>query len=306
MPSTPARLFNGLIRAVVRRQNWGDARRLTRRARRLFGAPPMYGRLLAVGLEWRTQRAAGVAGEWLEPPGARPGVILYVHGGGFVSCAAATHRPIAAALARHSRCRVLSVDYRLAPEAPLPAAHEDIRAAYEWLVKSGQSPSAIALAGDSAGGNLILALAIHLRDAGRPMPACLVAFSPWTDLAGTGDSVRENDGRCAMFHATNIHEFASLALAGGIATSPIVSPAYADLSDLPPVLLHVGSTELLLDDARRIRDKIEATGGECTLTVYDDVPHGWQMLAPLVPEANASLRSAAAFIVRVMEQGAAP
>jgi monoterpene epsilon-lactone hydrolase len=304
MPSVRMRAVNQIIRALIRRRSWGDPQALTRRARRLFGAPPMYGRLIAAGLEVRAQRSKDVNGEWLVPRGSTPGVVLYVHGGGFVSCSAATHRPIAAALARHSRRSVFSVDYRLAPDAPLASAHEDVRVAYEWLLQSGMPPAAIALAGDSAGGNLVLALAIQLREARRPMPACVVGFSPWLDLAGASDSVRRNDGHCVMFHAENIRDFASVALRGDAADSPLVSPAYAELHGLPPVLLHVGSTELLLDDSRRACERMRSAGGDCELRVYDDVPHCWQMLAPLVPEANASLRSAAAFIERAFAASA--
>ncbi len=237
------------------------------------------------------------------PPGARSGVVLYVHGGGFVSCSSATHRPIAAALARFTRRAVLSVDYRLAPEARLPAAHDDVAAAFDWLCSSGVPAQEIAIVGDSAGGNLVLSLAIRRRDQGLSAPAGVVAFSPWTDLAGRSASVRTNDGRCAMFRSANIGEFAVAALGGDRAEAPTVSPAYADLHDLPPVLIHVGSTELLLDDARRVHDGIRRSNGECQLRVYDDVPHGWQMLVPWVPEATASLRDAASFIDTVLEAG---
>lgn len=235
-------------------------------------------------------------GEWLHPPHLRPGVIFYVHGGGFVSCSAATHRPIAAALARLTQRRVFSVDYRLAPEARLPAAHEDVMAAYELVMTSGVHASEIALAGDSAGGNLVLSLAVQLRDRGATAPACVAAFSPWTDLTGRSPSVRTNAGRCAMFYPENLQDFAAAALGSQPPDAPDVSPVYADLHDLPPVLLHVGSTELLLDDARRIHDGIRRSNGECVLRVFDDVPHCWQMLYPFVPEATASLRQTAAFI----------
>jgi len=235
-----------------------------------------------------------VRGEWLVPADPSPGVILYIHGGGFVSCSPATHRPITAAIARRTHRRVFSLAYRLAPEYRFPAATEDARRAYEWLLSSGEQ--SIALAGDSAGGNLVLGLALNLRDQKRPEPACVVAFSPWTDLAGTGPSARENDKADAMFRFDNLAEFAAVYLGDSRATAPGASIRYQDLSDLPPVLLHVGSTELLLDDARRVHDGILATGGYSRLEVYSDVPHGWQMLFPFVPEAAASIRDAAAFI----------
>jgi epsilon-lactone hydrolase len=302
MSSWQARVFARAIRATLRRRDWGDEAALARRARRVLGAPAVYGQLSALGLRRTTESSAGVHGEWLVPPTPCSGIVFYVHGGGFVSCSATTHRPIAAALARLTRRRVLSIDYRLAPEARLPAAHDDVAKAFEWLCRSGISSSHIAVVGDSAGGNLVLSLAIRRRDEGLSAPACVVAFSPWTDLAGRSPSVRTNDGRCAMFRSENIAAFAAVALGrDASADSPCVSPAYASLHDLPPVLLHVGSTELLLDDSRRVYDGIRERGGECQIHVYDDVPHCWQMLVPFVPEAGASLRDAASFISSCLE-----
>ncbi|MBA3271398.1 MAG: alpha/beta hydrolase, partial [Acidobacteria bacterium] len=239
-----------------------------------------------------------VQGEWLIPDAPIPGVVFYVHGGGFVACSAATHRPITAALAHLTRCRVFSVEYRLAPEHRFPAAHDDVLAAYEWLLSTGTTSSGVALAGDSAGGNLVLALAVRLRDQSLPAPACVVAFSPWSDLAGTGASVQSNDGRCAMFRSENIVDFAAATLGAAPPSAPAVSPVYADLHGLPSALLHVGSTELLLDDARRVHEGIRAAGGASRLEIYADVPHCWQMLVPFVPEARRSLRDAAAFITQ--------
>jgi acetyl esterase/lipase len=296
MPSWQARILDLAVRGLVRRRNWGDDRALARRARFVFGALPAYSRLAACGLRRERVDEGGVRGEWLVPKSPLPGVIFYVHGGGFVSCSVSTHRPIAAALARFTNRRVFSVGYRLAPEHRLPAASDDVFAAYEWLRGTGVASSEIALAGDSAGGNLVFGLAIRLRDEQRPAPRCIVAFSPWTDLAGKGFSVRANDGRCAMFHTENIAQFAAAALGEALPDLPAMSPGYADLRGLPPVLLHVGTTEILLDDSRRMHEQIIAAGGSSRLEVYDDVPHGWQMLVRLVPEATASLRGAAKFI----------
>lgn len=296
MPSWQAQILDLAIRTVVRRRHWGDERRLVRRARLVFGAPPLYRSLAARGVRRERLRDGPARGEWLVPKAALPGIVLYVHGGGFVSCSAATHRPITAALARFSRRRVLSIEYRLAPEHRFPAAAEDVLAAYEWLLETGATPQTVALAGDSAGGNLVLGLAIRLRDLGRPSPACVVAFSPWTDLAARGASARANDGPDAMFRFENLTDFARAYLGDAPADAPEASPAYAKLGGLPPVLLHVGSTEVLLDDARRVDDGIRLAGGESRLEVFDGVAHCWQMLVPLLPEANSSLRDAGAFI----------
>ena len=306
MPSPSARLFAAYVRLLVRRRDWGHGAALALRARRHFGAPPVVRDLARLGLRREPVRAAGVRGEWVSPRRPRPGVLLYVHGGGYVSCSAATHRPVVAALARAVGCRVLAVDYRVAPEAPFPAAHDDVVAAHRWLATEAAPGERIAVAGESAGGGLALALAVHARDAGWPAPACVVLLSPWTDLAGTGPSLRENDGRCAMFHTENIRAFADAYLAGAPADHPRASPLHADLRGLPPVLLQVGSTELLLDDARRVHARVRAAGGRSRLTVYDGAMHGWQLLAPLVPEARAALREAAAFVRTFLERREGP
>jgi acetyl esterase/lipase len=298
---------NASVRLLVRRRRWGeDERAVARRARRLFGSPTPYAWLCTLGLNVRAVNentdGDAVRGEWVETERAEEdaddaGVIFYIHGGGYVSCSAATHRPITAALARLTRRRVFSLDYRLAPEHRYPAALDDSLAAYKWLLThEGISPGAISLAGDSAGGGLVLASLLRVRDAGLPLPACAVCFSPWTDLAGASESQRFNDGLCSMFRTENTAEFAPAYLGDASPRDPYASPAYADLAGLPPLLLQVGSTELLLDDARRVHTKIQAANGVSRLEIYEDVVHCWQMLDSLVPEARAALLQAAAFI----------
>lgn len=287
------------VRALVRRRDWGDAPALVRRARRLFGAPAAYGRLTLRGLRREpidVSGVPGVRGEWLVPPDAQPGVVLYVHGGGFVACSPAVYRPLTAALARRTRRRVLALDYRLAPEARFPAALDDVAAAYRWLLDTGVPARAIAVAGDSAGGGLALSLALRVRDRGWPAPACVVLLSPWTDLTGSGASVRANDGRCDMFRPANIPDFAAVYLGGASPRDPAASPALAPLHDLPPLLLHVGARELLLDDARRVHDGAIAAGGTSRLVAFEDAFHGWQLLSPWLRDARASLDDAAAFV----------
>ncbi|MBA2340033.1 MAG: alpha/beta hydrolase [Pyrinomonadaceae bacterium] len=297
MPSWQARCLSAAIRLLIRRRRWGDEQSVARRARRLMGAPRPYQWLRTRGLLLTPVQHKGVRGELVVPANSENGIILYVHGGGYVSCSAATHRPITAALARLSRRRVFSINYRLAPEHRFPAALDDAVAAYRWLLEhEGMPASAISLAGDSAGGGLVLGILLRARDGGLPLPACGVCFSPWTDLAGTGASVRSNDGRCAMFHTENIAEFADAYLGNASPQELYASPAFADLSGLPPVLLQVGSTELLLDDARRVHHKISEAGGCSELEVYDNMAHCWQMLDGFVPEARRALRQASEFI----------
>jgi len=297
MPSWQARLFDKLITALVRRRRWGDPEQLKVRARRLFGAPSWYTSSRTFGVKVRRTDGT-LPGEWIVPDG-RPSdnVILYFHGGGFVSCSPRTHRPITAALARDTGCRVLALDYRLAPEHRFPMAFNQTVAAYHWLLMHGNKPASIVLAGDSAGGGLTLALLAALREREPDsLPSCAVVFSPWTDLARTGASLSENDGRCAMFHPENMAEFAAAYLGDASPRDPRASPLFADLTGLPPVLLHVSSSELLLDDSRRMHAAIQSGGGDSAIRVFDGVPHGWQLLDGLVPEARTSLAEAASFI----------
>jgi monoterpene epsilon-lactone hydrolase len=292
MPSWQSRLAAAYVRASIRRTDWGQGMALARRARRVFGAPAFFSRQLLWGLD----RTPGdqVRGEWLSAKNASATTILYIHGGGYVSGSPMTHRPVTTALARLTRCRVFSLDYRVAPEARFPAAFDDACAAYRVL--AADRATRIALAGESAGGGLILALAMHIRDTGQRPPACIVAMSPWTDLEGTGASIRANDGRCAMFRPENIAAFASVYLDGAPASDPRASPLFGQWHDLPPTLFQVGSTELLLDDSRASHEAIIAAGGRSRLSVYEDVIHGWQLLAPFVPESRAALREASEFI----------
>jgi len=297
MSSWQARFFNTIIPLLVLRRHWGAPDRLARRARRVFGPPDWYSRRKTKGVQVRRTDGT-IPGEWIVPDSqTSTNIILYFHGGGYVSCSPMTHRTITAALARDTGCRVLVLDYRLAPEHRFPMAFTQAVAAMHWLLVHGAKASEIAVAGDSAGGGLVVALLAHLRlTEPNALPRCGVAFSPWTDLEGTGASLQTNDGKCAMFHPENIKEFATAYLGDASPRDPRASPLFAGLSGLPPLLLHVGSRELLLDDARGVHERIQEAGGESTLRVYEDVPHGWQLLDGLVPEARSSLAEAAGFI----------
>ncbi len=269
---------------------------MIRRVRRLFGVPRPFQSLWSRGVAVEPVSDGSIKGEWIVPDGAEGGTLLYLHGGGYVACSAATHRPITAGLARLTRRRTFALNYRLAPEHRFPAALDDVVAGYRWLLDRGIAPGALAVAGDSAGGGLTLGLLLRARDAGLPLPACAVCFSPWTDLSGSGESMRTNDGRCPMFRPENIAPAARAYLGSEPPTNPFASPVFADLSGLPPLLLQVGSAELLLDDARRVHEKVRRAGGLSRLDVFDGVFHVWQMLDGIVPEARIALRQAAEFI----------
>jgi epsilon-lactone hydrolase len=255
---------------------------------------------LAPGWQIRLAHRPAPEGEWIEPiaptHAARGRCVLYFHGGGYVSMSARTHRAITSRLAAWSETSLFALDYRLAPEHPFPAALDDAVAAYRALLAGGMAASRIVVAGDSAGGGLALALLVAVRDAGDPLPAAGVLFSPWTDLAATGSSLRDNNAADALLYGAWVARMARHYLGATAATNPLASPVYADLSGLPPLLIQVGGSEVLLDDSRRVAARASQSGGEARLQIWPGVPHGWQIFAPILPEARAALRDAGAFI----------
>jgi monoterpene epsilon-lactone hydrolase len=239
-------------------------------------------------------------GEWLEPPAssqaAAQRTILYLHGGGYYFCSPQSHRSLVFELARRANARTFSLEYRLAPEHRFPVALDDAVAAYRRLLVDGVSAGSIVIAGDSAGGGLALATLVALRDAGDPLPAGGLLFSPWTDLAATGDTIHTNDGRDPMFSGPAIAHAAQIYLGDTSSTHPYASPLYADLHGLPPLLLQAGDTEVLLDDTRRVAEKARAAGVRVECEIWPEMPHAWQIFAPFIPEACKALDNAAAFV----------
>jgi acetyl esterase/lipase len=207
-----------------------------------------------------------------------------------------THRSLTSRLAIWSDTSLFALDYRLAPEHPFPAALEDATAAFRTLIARGNPPSQIMVAGDSAGGGLALALLIALRDLGEPLPGGAVLFSPWTDLAATGQSVIDNNERDALCYGSWMAGLASHYLGTTPATHPLASPLYADLTGLPPLVVQASATEILLDDSRRVIAHAVQAGVPARLQLWPNTPHGWQVLAPILPEGRSALRDAAAFI----------
>ena len=298
MPSFQARIFNPIVRLIVKRHSWGrDEFELAQRARRIFGTPKPFQWLATRSVNLSTIDDDGVSGEWLESKNHEPSAaILYIHGGGFVACSPATHRPVTAALARMTHFPVFAPSYRLAPEHRFPAGLDDVCSAYHWLIRQFPSRNVV-VAGDSAGGGLALSLMLRLRDEKVPMPVCAVCFSPWSDLTGSGASVRANAEKDAMFYAETEEQFAAAYISErSDLFSVSASPVFAEFNGVPPVLFQVGSGEILVDDSRRIFDKIRAAGGTGELEIYDGVFHVWQMAIGLIPEARQSLESASRFI----------
>ncbi len=241
--------------------------------------------------------AGGVPGEWTRIPGiATDAVLLYLHGGGYVIGSPVTHRNLCATIASGAGIPVLSLDYRLAPEHPHPAAVTDATAAYSWLLEQGFLPSRIAIAGDSAGGGLTIATLVKLRDDGVAQPAAAVAISPWVDIAMTGESMVEFADLDPIVEPVGLGRMADWFIDGGDKTDPLASPIYADLHGLAPVLIHVGAVETLLDDSRRLHKAIAAAGGRSELVEFPEMVHVFHAFCNLIPDADAAVALVAEFI----------
>lgn len=243
--------------------------------------------------------AGGVPCEWVEAPGAEgERVIHYVHGGGYVIGNIAGYREFGGRLSRAARARVLNVEYRLAPEAPHPAAVDDSLAAYRWLLDQGVDPAKLVIAGDSAGGGLTVATMLAARDAGLPLPACAVCLSPWTDLTQSGRSMVERAELDPLVSPEMLGQMAGHFLGGrDAAQTPLASPHFADLSGLPPVLIQVGTSEVLYDDSARLAEQINAAGGNATLEPWEDMIHIFQIFAPMLPEGQQAIERIGEFVL---------
>ena len=234
--------------------------------------------------------------EWLQPPHAtRDKVIFFVHGGGYVSGSCSDHRVHIAKFVAGTGLPALSYEYRLAPEHPYPAALEDSVTAYEWLLSLGVRPANIVFAGDSAGGGLLLALMLVLKNRGVPLPAAAVALSPWTDLSCSGASYSENAKKClspdGCWTAYSRHY-----TDGQDPKDPFVSPLFGDLAGLPPLLLFAGSDEILLDDSVGFAEKARAAGVDAEIVVGEGLFHCYPVCAPMFPEATEAMGHVCDFI----------
>lgn len=241
--------------------------------------------------------ASGVAAEWVSIKSSDPGpVILYFHGGGYCIGSAETHRDLVSRLCRAAGGRALSVDYRLAPENPHPAAVEDGVAAYRWLRRQAIPARSIVVAGDSAGGGLTLATLLALRAAGDELPAAAICMSPVTDLAKEGDSMRTKVDVDPMVNPRSSTRYAQMYIADTDAKTPLASPLYADLKGLPPLFVLVGTSEVLLDDSTRFAKKAEAAGTSCRLEVWEEMVHIWPFFAAELPEGRLAIDRMGSFI----------
>lgn len=245
----------------------------------------------------------GVPALRLEPPGATGVALLYLHGGGYVIGSARSGAGLAAALAGRTRAVAYSLDYRLAPEHPFPAALEDGLAAYRALLDAGHDAEQVVVAGDSAGGGLAVALLVAARDEGLPQPAAVAVMSPWVDLTLSGESLHTKEADDAIFDAVDVAGYASRYLGDHDPADPLASPLLADLGGLPPVLVQVGTNEVLLDDATRFAARAAAAHLDVTLEVVARAPHVFQHFSGRLDEADRALDRAGGFLSTHLPSG---
>ena len=268
---------------------------LTERRQRLDALSEQYS--LPPGVRVEAADANGVKAEWTSTEEADPqSVVMYLHGGGYIAGSMKSHRHMVAQAGREAGSRTMSLDYRLAPEHPFPAAIEDTVAGYRFLLSRGFPATRIAIAGDSAGGGLAIALLVSLRDAGLPLPACAWCLSPWVDLEGTGASMTAKAMVDPMVQQPYLVELAEAYLGGVDPRTPLAAPLYADLRGLPPILIQVGSAETLLDDAVRLAGAAGAADVRVRLEVWPDMIHVWPLFYQQVAAGRRALAEAGAFI----------
>lgn len=241
--------------------------------------------------------AGPMAAEWVQDDKAdAEHVVLYLHGGGYFMCSAATHRPLTWRLARDAGRRVLAINYRMAPAHRFPAWIEDAVSAYRFLLAEGFAPEKIAIGGDSAGGNLVLATLQQLRKEGVPLPGAAFCISPWADLGCESASLEHNNARDVMFASKGIRALARYLAGDEDVKNPLLSPVHADYSGFPPLLVQVSSTEVLRDDGRRVAERAKAAGVAVQLEEWHGLPHVFHLFAQQVPESRRAIRHLAAFV----------
>ena len=261
---------------------------------------------LAEDVTVESVNAAGVKAEWTGTSNAIANrAILYVHGGGYVIGSLDSHRHAVAEMGRAAASRVLALDYRLAPEHPFPAPVEDTVAGYRYLLAQGFSPAHIALAGDSAGGGLVVAAMLAIRDAGLPQPACGWAISPWIDMESTGASITGKAGEDPTVQKAGLDFMATTYLGGGDMKNPLASPLHADFTGLAPLLIQVGAAETLLDDATRLAGLAGAAHVAVTLEIWPEMIHVWHVMHPVLAAGRKAIANGGAFVRATMD-GATP
>ncbi|MBO2008042.1 alpha/beta hydrolase [Hymenobacter negativus] len=299
MPSFQHLLLKQFLTAaavpLARRKPSVGAIRLAMEAGALFQFMPWRVNLESFKLDNRLEA------EWLRPRAAHPTrVLLYLHGGGYVLGSLNTHRSLVGSLALRCELNVLTINYRKAPDHPFPAALDDARRAYRWLLRQGYQPQDIVVGGDSAGGGLALALLLALRDAGEALPAAGIGLSPWTDLnLPAGILRRVSQEETLLLEALQMRSWGPLYAHKTALTHPLLSPAQANLHGLPPLLIQISTAEVLYDDVVKFARKARAAGVPVTLQPFEGLVHWWHLFWRVVPEARQALDQVASFLAQL-------
>jgi len=252
---------------------------------------------LPKGVKYEEINCDGVSAEWTIPDNLQnKGVVIYLHGGGYVSGSIKTHQALVGAIARASKTKCLSVEYGLAPENPFPVGLDNAVTVYNWLLKQGYDNKKIVIAGDSAGGGLTVATLLKLRDEKAPQPAAGVCLSPWLDLECTGNSATTLADKDPMVTAPVLKRFGLLYTTRQNLRHPYTSPLYADLTGLPPLFIQVSDSEVLYDDTTRFEQKAKAAGVTIEVEVWKKMVHVWQAYIPMLPEALKAIKKLGVYI----------
>ncbi len=252
---------------------------------------------LPKGVKYEKVEFDGIAAEWSIPDNLKnPGVILYLHGGGYVAGSIRTHRGTTGRLAHASKTKCLSVEYSLAPEKPFPAGLDDAIKAYHWLLKQGFDNKKIVISGDSAGGGLAVATMLRLRNENAPQPAAGVLMSPWLDLECTGESALTLANADPMVVPEALREMGLFYTSKDKLRDSLVSPLYADLKGLPPMFIQASSSEVLYDDTTRFEKKLKEAGVQVDVEIWKKMVHVWQAYAPILPEAMKAIEKLGLYI----------
>jgi len=286
------RLVKGLFRHPYPQSDEpGPYRAVMAKTAKLFTRPD--------DIAFRTDTIAGIPVEWIDPPGARPDALLvYLHGGGYYMGGIETYRHYVARFAQIAGLRAVHLEYRLAPEHPYPAAIEDTTAVVRALHRNFTMADRIVIAGDSAGGGLTLATLIALRDEGHPLPKAAAVISPWTDLTSTAPSIEANRTRDPVLGNARTKISSAWYARGMPLTHPRVSPLFADFTKFPPLLVQVGTEEILFDDSVQLAERAKAQGAPVELEVWEGMVHVWHYYAEWIPEGREGILRIADFFTK--------
>lgn len=249
------------------------------------------------GLSINEVDMGGIPATMVTPDDAEEGrILLYIHGGGYIAGSPSAYHGLAGHYAKLLKAVVYMPDYRLAPEHPFPAAIEDTLASYKWLIERGHDPKSIAFSGDSAGGAMVVSVMVAARNAGLALPAAGVAISPWANLEHSGSSMATREGIDPTVSLAGLDLMAKAFLNGALKNNPDASPVFADVRGLPPVMVQIGESEVMLSDAMRLAQHLAENRVRVSLEVWPGMFHVWHMFAAVLPEGMQALESAAIFL----------